>query len=141
MTKRQNTEQTSALSPAPASLVDATPLAVVEVGAASEGAPAAPGTEIKVVAEQTSAPSPAPASVVDATPLAVVDVGAASEGAPAAPVTEIQVVKVEAFVLCDCLFGQASQLVELSEADAKAGAATGVLDLHPDAVAAAKAKL
>lgn len=89
--------------------------------------------------EQTSAPSPAPASLVDAAPLAI-EVGAASEVTADAPVSEIEVVKVEAFVLCDCLFGQASQVVEVSEAEAKAGAATGVLDLHPDAIAAAKAK-
>lgn len=47
---------------------------------------------------------------------------------------------VEAFVLRDCGFGQAGMVVTLSESDAKAGAEQGMIDLHPDAIKAAKAK-
>jgi hypothetical protein len=46
---------------------------------------------------------------------------------------------VEAFVLRDCNFGKAGDVVELPETDAKLGADHGMLDLHPDAIAAAKA--
>ena len=44
----------------------------------------------------------------------------------------------EAFVLLDCLFGRAGEVVILPKADADIGAASGMLDLHPDAIAAAK---
>ena len=44
----------------------------------------------------------------------------------------------EAFVLCDCAFGKAGEVVTLPSADAKTGAANGVLDLHPDAIKAHK---
>jgi len=43
---------------------------------------------------------------------------------------------VQAFVLCDCGFGKAGEVVTLSPADADAGAASGLLDLHPDAIKA-----
>lgn len=46
---------------------------------------------------------------------------------------------VEAFVLRDCGFGLAGEVVSLPLADAKVGAAHGMLDLHIDAVKAAKA--
>ena len=45
----------------------------------------------------------------------------------------------EAFVLCDCLFGESGQVITLTAADAESGAAAGVLDLHPDAIAAHRA--
>jgi hypothetical protein len=45
---------------------------------------------------------------------------------------------VEAFVLRDCGFGQAGEVVTLPIADAETGAAHGMLDLHPEAVKAAK---
>ena len=45
---------------------------------------------------------------------------------------------VQAFVLCDCGFGKAGEVVTLTPADAKTGAASGVLDLHPDAIKAHK---
>lgn len=48
--------------------------------------------------------------------------------------------EVEAFVLVDCLFGKAGTVVELSPADAAVGKNAGMLDLHPDAIKAAKAK-
>lgn len=46
---------------------------------------------------------------------------------------------VEAFVLCDCGFGKAGEVVTLPAADAETGALHGVLDLHPDAIKAHKA--
>lgn len=45
---------------------------------------------------------------------------------------------VEAAVLRDCTFGSAGDVVTLSNADAEAGASAGLLDLHPQAVKAAK---
>ena len=45
----------------------------------------------------------------------------------------------DAFVLMDCGFGHAGEVVTLPTADAQTGAANGMLDLHPDAVAAARA--
>lgn len=45
---------------------------------------------------------------------------------------------VEAFVLRDCGFGSAGEVVSLPLTDAKVGAAHGMLDLHVDAVNAAK---
>lgn len=47
---------------------------------------------------------------------------------------------VEAFVLRDCGFGKAGEVVTLPLADAQAGQAQGALDLHPDAVKAAKSR-
>ena len=47
---------------------------------------------------------------------------------------------VEAFLLRDCTFGAAGEVVILSESDAQAGKEQGMLDLHPDAIKAAKAK-
>lgn len=47
---------------------------------------------------------------------------------------------VEAFVLRDCGFGNAGEVVTLSLNDAETGAKHGMLDLHPEAVKAAKAK-
>jgi hypothetical protein len=58
------------------------------------------------------------------------------EKAQAAPVEQEQ--KIEAFVLRDCVFGHASEVVTLSLEDAKAGAEHGMLDLHPAAIKAAK---
>lgn len=48
--------------------------------------------------------------------------------------------EVEAFVLRDCGFGHAGDVVLLPAADAAVGAEHGMLDLAPAAVAAAKAK-
>lgn len=45
---------------------------------------------------------------------------------------------VEAFVLLDCAFGKAGEVVELSPADADVGALHGMLDLNPAAIKAAK---
>ena len=45
---------------------------------------------------------------------------------------------VEAFVLRDCGFGHAGEVVTLPAADAATGAAQGALDLHPAAIKAAK---
>ncbi len=45
---------------------------------------------------------------------------------------------VEAFVLRDCVFGKAGEVVTLSVADAELGAAHGMLDLAPAAIKAAK---
>ena len=47
---------------------------------------------------------------------------------------------VEASVLRDCGFGSAGDVVTLSVADAETGAKHGMLDLHPEAIKAAKAK-
>lgn len=51
-----------------------------------------------------------------------------------------QPVSVEAFVLRDSGFGTSGAVVTLPLADAEAGRAQGALDLHPDAIKAAKAK-
>lgn len=45
---------------------------------------------------------------------------------------------VEAFVLLDCIYGKAGQVVELPKADAEHGQKFGMLDLHPEAIKAAK---
>jgi len=47
---------------------------------------------------------------------------------------------VEAFVLRDCGFGKAGDVVTLSSADADAGKSQGSIDTHPSAIKAAKAK-
>lgn len=47
---------------------------------------------------------------------------------------------VEAFVLRDCGFGAAGEVVTLQADEAEAGEQHGMLDLHPDAIKAAKAK-
>ena len=47
---------------------------------------------------------------------------------------------VEAFVLRDCGFGKAGEVVTLPKADAETGAAHGMLDLHLDAIKANKRK-
>lgn len=47
---------------------------------------------------------------------------------------------VEAFVLMDCGFGNAGDVVTLPAADAETGANHGMLDLHPAAIKVAKAK-
>lgn len=46
--------------------------------------------------------------------------------------------KIEAFVLCDCVFGKALDIVMLDKADAEVGQKAGVLDLHAEAIKAAK---
>lgn len=47
---------------------------------------------------------------------------------------------VEAFVLLDCVFGNAGEVVTLSAADAELGQKHGMLDVNPEAIKAAKAK-
>lgn len=47
---------------------------------------------------------------------------------------------VEASVLRDCGFGKAGEVVTLQAADAETGRDHGMLDLHPEAIKAAKAK-
>lgn len=46
--------------------------------------------------------------------------------------------EVQAFVLRDCGFGEAGQVVTLSPSDAETGAQQGMLDLNPAAIKAAK---
>lgn len=53
---------------------------------------------------------------------------------------EFKADEVEASVLRDCGFGEAGDVVTLSAEDAKTGAKHGMLDLHPEAIKAAKAK-
>jgi len=48
--------------------------------------------------------------------------------------------EVEAFILVDCAFGKAGEVVTLAQSEAGVGAAHGVLDLAPAAVENAKAK-
>lgn len=48
--------------------------------------------------------------------------------------------EVDAFVLVDCVFGKAGEVVTIPETDAAIGKAAGMLDLHPEAIKAAKAK-
>lgn len=47
---------------------------------------------------------------------------------------------MEAAVLRDCGFGKVGEVVTLPLADVEAGAEHGMLDPHPEAVRAAKAK-
>lgn len=47
---------------------------------------------------------------------------------------------VEAFVLRDCVFGKAGDVIEVSASDAKTGAEQGMLDLAPAAVKHAKSE-
>lgn len=54
--------------------------------------------------------------------------------------TEAIAESVEALVLLDCGFGKAGQVVLLPLADAEVGFKQGMLDLHIDAVMAAKSK-
>lgn len=51
---------------------------------------------------------------------------------------DIQAESVEAFVLMDCGFGLAGDVVTLPSADAETGRANGMLDLNPAAIAHAK---
>jgi hypothetical protein len=46
--------------------------------------------------------------------------------------------QVEAFVLVDCIFGKAGEVVTLSQEDAAIGKDAGMLDLHPSAIKAHK---
>jgi hypothetical protein len=48
---------------------------------------------------------------------------------------------VDAFVLMDCHFGAVGSVIRLSAADAQTGAHHGMLDLHPNAIAAAQLAL
>lgn len=45
---------------------------------------------------------------------------------------------VEAFVLVDCIFGKAGEVVTLTNAEAAVGKEVGMLDLHPEAIKAHK---
>lgn len=45
--------------------------------------------------------------------------------------------EVDAFVLMDSHFGAVGSVIRLSAADAQVGAHHGMLDLHPNAIAAA----
>lgn len=45
---------------------------------------------------------------------------------------------VEAFVLRDCQYGNAGDVVTLPATDAQTGKEAGALDLHPDAIKHAK---
>ena len=47
--------------------------------------------------------------------------------------------QTEAFVLMDCPLGTAGEVITLSAEEAATGVAAGMLDLHPDAIDAAKA--
>lgn len=47
---------------------------------------------------------------------------------------------VEAVVLCDCIFGNVGEVVTLTPGEAETGRAIGVLDTHPEAIKAVKAK-
>jgi len=47
---------------------------------------------------------------------------------------------VEAFILRNCPFGKAGEVVKLETADAESGAAHGMLDLNVAAIQAAKNK-
>lgn len=42
--------------------------------------------------------------------------------------------QVKAFVLRDCIFGKAGEIVTLSPTEIATGEAQGMLDAHPDAV-------
>ena len=53
--------------------------------------------------------------------------------------SELEEGQVEARVLLDCRHGKAGTVAVLSSEEAEAAAAGGEVDLHPDAVAAAKA--
>lgn len=48
--------------------------------------------------------------------------------------------QTEAFVLMDCPLGAAGEVITLPDDQAAVGVAAGMLDLHPDAIAAAKQK-
>ena len=49
--------------------------------------------------------------------------------------------EVDAFVLMDSHFGTVGSVIRLSAADAQVGAHHGMLDLHPNAIAAAQLAL
>ena len=46
--------------------------------------------------------------------------------------------EVDAFVLMDCHFGSVGSVIRLSATEAREGAHHGMLDLHPNAIAAAQ---
>ena len=56
--------------------------------------------------------------------------------AKASEKTEEKVSLVEAFVLCTGVFGEVGSVIELTPEDAYIGQSAGILDLHPDAIAA-----
>jgi hypothetical protein len=49
--------------------------------------------------------------------------------------------EVDAFVLMDCHFGAVGSVIRLSATEAQVGAHHGMLDLHPNAIAAAQLAL
>jgi hypothetical protein len=49
--------------------------------------------------------------------------------------------EVDAFVLMDSHFGAVGSVIRLSAAEAQVGALHGMLDLHPNAIAAARLAL
>jgi hypothetical protein len=59
--------------------------------------------------------------------------------APTPAPTPAPAARVEAALLRDCVFGKIGAVVLLSPADAAAGKEQGMLDMHPDAIAHAKA--
>lgn len=54
--------------------------------------------------------------------------------------TKKQSETTEAFVLMECVFGACGDVVTLPTIDAETGAKYGMLDLHAEAIKAAKAK-
>ena len=46
--------------------------------------------------------------------------------------------EIDAFVLMDCHFGPVGSVIRLSASEAQVGAHHGMLDLHPNAIAAAQ---
>ncbi len=49
--------------------------------------------------------------------------------------------EVDAFILMDCHFGFVGSVIPLSATEAQVGALHGMLDLHPNAIAAAQLAL
>lgn len=52
---------------------------------------------------------------------------------------KLEEVFVEAFVLRDCVFGKAGEIVSLQEIEAKTGKEQGMLDLEAEAIEAHRA--
>lgn len=80
-------------------------------------------------AKQNPAAEPVEAVVQQAEAEAALPVEAEDQNEPADE-------PVEAVCLMSCVFGEAGEVVSLPEEDAKAGEKYGMLDLHPEAIAA-----
>jgi hypothetical protein len=96
--------------------------------AATDQPPVEPASDPPAVAADAAAPPPAPVDQAgdDQPPAAAL----AGTDAPPAPLATVR-----ALVLLDCIYGRVNEVKEFEPSLAKAAAADGYIDTHPNAVA------